>query len=146
MTKKIFFLSFLSLFIFVSCEKKKILKSIVGTYSIVNTGSPGGMNPSEWTYELKVEKHDDRDHYLVFHNFVNIGGGIYNYTVEASRTQPTEFSIVHQHPDSESEWITGCTFTHAFGHFSGDSIYYEYEYTNVAGEIRWGIGSGIKMD
>ena len=150
MMKPIALLCLLTVCFFISCEKEKEKeqKKLIGLYNVTNYGSsggPGGLNSGPWEYQLRVDRHGALDDdYLALQNFVNINAGNTFYQIKMLLTSSTTFEIPMQNIEG-SGWISKYKFTAGMGHFSGDSIYYEYSYVNDIGDPRWGSGVGVKI-
>lgn len=129
-----------------SCKKKEI-KGNLGTYAVVDSVF-GPPVPDEFftkNYEITFKNKRLSGSKIKIEKLGNfeIDGSPLELKAEVDGLA---FTIEEQDFKPYSSSYEGHTFNASSGHFVGDSVFFEYAFTNSFGETFVGKGAGVKVD
>jgi hypothetical protein len=121
----------------------------VGLYSITDN-LYGGMIPDEWiserTYTIEIKQDYNNNSQLVIINWANLRSNTAdpneNLIQVFAAVEENSFMIANQDILNTDDYKARASQ----GELIGDSINFNFEYSNFFGEIFWGNGNGIRIE
>lgn len=121
----------------------------VGLYNLTDNFY-GGMIPDKWiserTYTIEIKQDYKNNSQLVIINWANLRSNTADHNENSiqvfAEVEENTFMIANQDILNTDDYMARASQ----GELIGDSIYFNFEYTNFFGEVFWGAVSGKRIE